>query len=79
MICNQQELISKIIHYENIPIDHAINCPFDELYKNKTQEEINYYKLFYEDQIKNKKKSVKLASVGILCDRDVFNNINFIN
>ena len=72
MICTQKELISKITQYENIPVDHAINCPFDEIYKNKSEDETKYLKLFYEDQIKNKNKTVKLASVGILCDRDVF-------
>ncbi len=57
---------------ENVPIAHAESCPFDAIYKNKTTTELDSLKIFYEDQIKNKNKTVKLASVGIICDREVY-------
>jgi hypothetical protein len=52
--------------FKNLSFEHALDCPFETIYKNKTEIEIYELKSYY-----NKLGRVKFASVGIIQDNQV--------
>ncbi len=72
LINNQSKTLKECNIFENIPIEHAEDCPFDLIYTNKTEFELQQLQKFFENLREIKNHKVKFASVGILADKDVY-------
>ncbi len=75
---NRKEfLIDYLKELKNIKFDHSPYCPLKGIYENKSEKEIHKLQDYFQDLRIYKNKSISLASIGIVFDKNVINTFCF--